>query len=83
MATLIPEINWTDFVKIIKDGKIGELKSCEVKFNCGYVFTVIIPHGDHNSKDFIRLKAEYLGQKSNVAGGKNLEEILEVGIAVV
>ncbi len=72
MSTLIPEYNWTDFLKVVKLGRLKEMKSCEVKFNGEYLFTFINPQ-----TDFIRSKAEYLGQLSNSAVGKDLEEIIE------
>ena len=75
MSDLIPEINWTDFVKIVKGGKIGELKACEVKFNGFYIFTAIIPHGDLTPSDFARVQAEYLGVKANIVGGVDPENI--------
>lgn len=76
MSDLIPEINWTDLVKIVKDGKIGELKSCEVNFNCAYIFTVIIPHGDISAREDMKRPAEYLAVRANISFGKNPDEIL-------
>lgn len=78
MSDLIPEINWTEFIKIVKDGKIGELKSCEVKFNCEHIFTAIIPHGDVVANDYIKTQAEYLSVKANISGGKDPEEVIGV-----
>lgn len=75
MSDLIPEINWIEFVKIVKAGRIEELKSCEVKFNGSLIFTAIIPHGDFITKDYARVQAEYLGQKSNIPGGLDPEEV--------
>ena len=77
MSDLIPEINFTDFVKIVKDGRIGELKSCEVKFNCDYIFTAMIPHGDVFASDYIKTQAEYLGVKANISGGQSPEELIK------
>lgn len=75
MSDLIPEVNWTDFVKVVKDGKVGDLKSCVVKFNGLPVFTAIIPHGDISTVDFAMTQAEYLAVKTNIVGGKDLIEL--------
>lgn len=81
MSDLIPEINWTDFVKIVKDGNIGELKACEVKFNCEHIFTALIPHGDHVARDYIRIQSEYLASKANISGGVEPDELKEKVLA--
>ena len=83
MSELIPEINWMDFVKIVKEGKIAELKACEVKFNSEYLFTAIIPHGDMFSREFIRTQAEYLSVKANIISGKDPNEIIKTEITVL
>jgi len=83
MSDLIPEINFTDFVKIVKDGKIGELKACEVKFNGFHIFTAIIPHGDIVARDYIRTQSEYLALKANISGGVSPEELKEKELATV
>ena len=77
MSDLIPTVNWTDFVKIVRDGKIGELKACEVKFNGIYIFTAVISHGDVVASDYIRTQAEYLSVKANISGGKDPEELIK------
>ena len=76
MSNLIPNINWVDFLKIVQAGKIGELKSCEIKVNDTFSFTAIIPKGDWVAKDYIRTQAEYLGMKSNISEGKDPVELL-------
>ena len=73
----IPRVNWTDFIKIVKQGKLPELKSVEVFFNDDYFFTAIIGHGDMFSRTYARTQAEYLGVKANIVGGSNPEELLE------
>ncbi len=77
MSELIPTVKWTDFVKVVKDGDIERLKSCEVNFNGVHIFTAIIPHGDFITKDFAKVQAEYLGVKSNIVGGLDLAELKE------
>lgn len=77
MSELIPTITWTDFVKIVKQGRIGELKSCEVTYNSELIFTGIIPHGDMVAKDYLRIQAEYLGNRSNISEGVEPEVLLE------
>ena len=76
MSDLIPEINWDNLVQIVKDGKVGELKACEVKFNGSYLFTAIIPHGDVVARDYIRIQSEYLALKANISGGVDPGELL-------
>ena len=73
--SLIPECNWTDFVSIIKKGKVKDLKSCEITYNGEHIFTAIIPHGDMMSSDYAKIQAEYLGVKSNIVGGKDPGEL--------
>jgi len=74
--SVIPECNWTDFVKIVKEGRVKELKSCKVKFNSELIFTTIIPHSDPVSDSYVNTQAEYLGMKSNMVGGKDPAELL-------
>ncbi len=76
MSDLIPNIKYTEFQRIVKMGRLKELKSCEVMFNGEHLFTAIISHGDVIASDYIRTQAEYLGNKSNISEGKNPEEIL-------
>lgn len=76
MTDLIPEINLLDFLKLVKEGKIKDLKSCEVVFNGEHIFTAIIPHGDIFAKEYARTQAEYLALKANITGGKDPEELL-------
>lgn len=73
MSDLIPTVNWTDFLKVAKLGKLRELKSCEIFFNSEYLFTFISPQNDH-----IRIKAEYDSMVSNSIGGISIEDILKV-----
>jgi len=81
MATLIPNYNWTDFIKVQKMGRLKELKSGEVMFNGEYLFTFL--NGENEASGHIRTKAEYLAMRSNTVGGKTIEEILGAEIAVV
>ena len=72
MSTLIPEYNWTDFLKAMKLNRLRELKSGEVKFNGEYLFTFVNPQ-----TDYIRLHIENLCQTGNALSGKTLEDILK------
>lgn len=76
MSTLIPTYAWTDFLKVVKQGKVKELKSGIVTFNGEYLFPYINGHHPGNSTH-IRIQTEYLGVRSNILGGKTIEEILE------
>ena len=78
MGDLIPEIKWADLVKIVEDGKIGQLKACEVLLNGGYTFTAVIPHGDMVTRDYTKTQAEYLSLRANITGGVDPDEILNV-----
>ncbi len=77
MSELIPNVKWTDFAKIVKDGKIENLKSCEVTFNGSHIFTAIIPHGDMFTKEYARTQVDYLALRSNIVGGKDIQELKE------
>tara|TARA_R100000501_G_C2530767_1_gene53767 strand:+ start:171 stop:434 length:264 start_codon:yes stop_codon:yes gene_type:complete len=77
MSDKIPEINFTNFVWLVRKGKTEELKSCEVKFNGLHLFTAIIPHGDIFSKGFAIMESEQLGAKTNIVSGKDPEELFE------
>ena len=70
MSTLIPSISFSEFKKL-KVSDIRELKAVEVTADNEYLMTVIIPHGDMHSTDYVRIQAEYLGVKANIAGGKD------------
>ena len=75
VATMIPEYKWTDFLKVQKMGKLTELASGEVMFNCEYLFTFL--NGNLETSGHIRTKAEYMALSSNTLGGKTIEEILD------
>jgi len=75
MATLIPEYNWTDFLKVQKLGQLHRLKSGEVKFNGEYLFTFV--NGGVDASGFLRLQTEYRCQIANGVSGETLEQILE------
>ena len=75
MSDLIPSVNWTDFARLVEEGKIREMKSCEVMLN-GDIFTAIIGHGDMYSSSYARTQAEYLAVKSNIVGGKDPAELI-------
>ena len=83
MSDLIPEVDWADFKLIVEMGKVGELKSCEVKFNGQHIYTAEIPHGDMFSDGYTRTQAEYLAIRSNIVGGKDPLEILDAPAEVV
>ncbi len=77
MAELIPTITWTDLVKIVKQGKLPELKACEITFNGDHLFTAIIPHGDFVAQAYLKTQATYLAVKANISEGKEPEELLK------
>ena len=81
MASLIPEYNWTDFLKVVKLGCLRELKSGEVNFNEEYLFTFV--NGTADESGFLRLQTEYRCQTANGVCGKTLENILEKDLATV
>lgn len=74
MASLIPEYHWTDFVRVVKMGRLNELKSGEVMFNCQYLFTFV--NGVLEPSGYLRTQTEYNCQTANAIGGKTIEEIL-------
>lgn len=76
MSDLIPSINWTDLLTIVKAGRIKDLKSCEIMFNQEHIFNVIIFHGDAFTADYARTQSEYLALKTNTVSGKDPEELL-------
>ncbi len=80
MSDLIPNINWTDFQKVVKMGRLADLKACVVTFDGEPLFTAIIPHGDMFSQDYVKTQAEYLGNKANMVGGADPQEILAVKV---
>lgn len=82
MSELIPEINWTDFARIVKQGNLENMKACEVMFNGIYQFTAIIGHGDFYTAGYARTQAEFLGMKANIAGGLDPQELLKEKVAV-
>ena len=75
MSDLISAINWTDFVKVVEMGKVGELQSCEILLP-EHDFTVIIFHGDAFARDYARTQAEYLAQRTNSVSGKTPDELM-------
>ncbi len=75
MATLIPEYNWTDFLRVMKLGRLRELKSGEVNFNGEYSFTFV--NGSIDTSGFLRLQTEYKCQTSNAVAGETIEQILK------
>lgn len=70
----IPSIDLTDLVKIAEEGKVSELKSCEVTSDGEYLFTAVIGHGDMFSKEHAKINAEQIALDSNIAGGKDPAE---------
>tara|TARA_Y100000310_G_scaffold310544_1_gene355896 strand:+ start:3654 stop:3974 length:321 start_codon:yes stop_codon:yes gene_type:complete len=83
MSDLIPSINWTNFKKIVDSNKIGELKSCMVKKNKSLIFTAEIGHGDYISREALDIQAEALAVRSNVAGGKDPDEVLNADLRIL
>lgn len=72
----IPEVQWSDFEKVVKTGSLVELKSCEVYIEGDYLFTAIIGHTDIDSKTYARTQSEYLAVKTNITGGKEAQELI-------
>lgn len=81
MDTLIPEYNWTDWLRVQKLGRLKELKSGEVMFNCEYLFTFV--NGHTEATGYLRTQTQYNCQRANAVGGKTIEEILEAESAAV
>ena len=75
MATLIPNYNWTDFLKVMKLGQLHRLKSGEVMYNGEYLFTFV--NGNVDSSGYLRLHTESRAQITNGVCGETLEQILE------
>ena len=81
MATMIPEYNWTDWLKVQKLGRLAELKSGEVMFNGEYYFTFV--NGNNEKSGYQRVQAEYNAVDSNSVGGIDIKDILEVAVESV
>jgi len=82
VSDLIPTISFSEF-KRLRASEIIEMKSVEVISDGEYAFTVIIPpRGDYRIQQHIKTQAEYLGAKSNSAGGKEPEQILKKEVLV-
>lgn len=77
MADLIPNLTWTEFKKL-KPEQLREMKSCEVFYNCEYLFTFV--NGNTESSGFLRTQSEFKCQLGNSVGGKYLEEILDAAL---
>ena len=75
MATLTPNYNWTDWLKVQKMGQLHRLKSGEVNFNGEYYFSFV--NGKVDESGFLRLQTEYMCQTANAVSGETLEQILE------
>ena len=73
MAEYIPTYNWTDFLKVAKQGKLSRLVSCEINFNSEYLFTFINP-----TTPYIRKDVEAKGQLSNSLVSAELETLEEI-----
>ena len=73
MATLIPQYNWTDFLKVQKLGQLHRLKSGEVYFNSEYLFSFV--NGGVDASGFLRQQTEYKCQTANGVSGETLEQI--------
>jgi hypothetical protein len=69
MASLIPEIEITDFNKLTISN-LKRLKCCEVYSDGEYLFTFTRPQ-----TDYIRSMAENNGELSNSVGGESLATI--------
>jgi len=81
MATLTPNYNWTDWLKVAKMGQLHRLKSGEVFYNGSYLFTFV--NGGVDASGYLRLQTEYKCQTANGVCGETLEKILEKEYAVV
>lgn len=76
MSEIIPSVKFEDLIKIMQEGRISELKSCEVTFEGQAKATIIVYHGDMDASDNIKVKASYLGMRSNISGGVNPEDMV-------
>ena len=74
MAELIPSYKWTDFLKVAKLRQLSRLKSCEINFNGGYLFTFV--NGAVDASGYLRKQTEYKCQTANAISGETLEDIL-------
>lgn len=80
MATLIPNYNWTDFLKVAKLRQLHRLKSGEVYYNYEYLFTFV--NGSVDASGYLRAQTEYKCQTSNGVTGETLDEILKQEVLV-
>ena len=81
MSTLIPQYNWTDFLKVQKIGQLHRLKSGEVYFNGEYLFTFV--NGNIDPSGYLRIQTEHKCQVANGIYGETLEQILKQEVATV
>jgi hypothetical protein len=72
MQGLLKETAWTEFVNVVKKGKVKDLQSTVVTFNGDNLFIYVNP-----KTDYIEMRMEYLGQSANSLGGNTAEEILK------
>jgi len=81
MATLIPNYNWTDFLKVAKVRQLHRLKSGEVSYNGEYLFTFV--NGAVDTSGYLRTQTEYKCQTANSVAGETIEQVLGKEYAVV
>lgn len=81
MSSLIPSITITEFKKLhARD--IKGMKSVEVYSDGEHLCTVIIPKGDSFTEGCIKVEAEELGMRSNIAGGVDPKELSIAAVSV-
>lgn len=80
MADLIPNLTWTEF-KRLKPEQLKRMKSCEVFYNCEYLFTFV--NGNTEPSGFLRMQSEFKCQTSNAISGQNPEDILNESLVRV
>lgn len=76
MSDLIPSVNWTDLVEVVKAGKLKELKSSEVIYNGECICTIIIYRGDPDTDGSAKVYSERIALRTNMQGGKDPQELL-------
>ena len=74
MSTLVPEYNWTDWLKVQKLGRLKELKSGVVLYDSMYYFNFV--NGHTEATGYLKTQTEYNCLTANAVGGLTIEEIL-------
>jgi len=80
MATLTPNYNWLDWLKVAKLGQLHRLKSGEVYYRGKYYFSFV--NGGVDGSGYLRMQTEYKCQTANAITGETLDEILRQEVLV-